>query len=88
MYLFKRLNLRQSCIFVHQNVPAADAENKMIEERQMFVETLDEMAKASADQENIASIQTFSQVIDFDSEEHVSHVIMIEFFINTLVRNT
>jgi hypothetical protein len=36
---------RQSCIFVHQNVPAADAENKMIEERQMFVETLDEMAK-------------------------------------------
>ena len=69
----KRLNLRQSCIFVHQNVPAADAENKMIEERQMLVETLDEMAKASADQENIANIQTFSQVIDFDSEEHVSY---------------
>jgi hypothetical protein len=45
----KRLNLRQRCIFIHQNVPAADAENKMIEERQMFVETLDEMAKASAD---------------------------------------
>jgi hypothetical protein len=56
------LNLRQSCIFVHQNVPTADAENKMIEERQMFVETLDEMTKASADQENIADIQTFSQV--------------------------
>jgi hypothetical protein len=53
-------------IFVHQNVPAADAENRMIEVRQMFVETLDEMAKASADQENIADIQTFSQVIDFD----------------------
>ena len=69
----KRLNLRQSCIFVHQNVPAADAENKMIEERQMFVETLDEMAKASADQENIADIQTFSQVIDFDSEQNVSY---------------
>jgi hypothetical protein len=48
---------------VHQNVSAADAENKMIEVRQMFVETLDEMAKASADQENIADIQTFSQVI-------------------------
>jgi hypothetical protein len=39
----------------------------------MFVETLDEMAKASADQENIANIQTFSQVIDFDSEENVSY---------------
>ena len=69
----KRLNLRQRCIFIHQNVPAADAENKMIEERQMFVETLDEMAKASAHQENIANIQTFSQVIDFDSEENVSY---------------
>jgi hypothetical protein len=69
----KRLNLRQSCIFIHQNVPAADAENKMIEERQMFVETLNEMAKASADQENIADIQTFSQVIDFNSEENVSY---------------
>ena len=45
----------------------------MIEERQMLVETLDEMAKASADQENIADIQTFNQVIDFDSEENVSY---------------
>jgi hypothetical protein len=25
-------------MFVHQNVPAANAENKMIEERKMFVE--------------------------------------------------
>jgi hypothetical protein len=31
------------------------------------------MAKASADEDNIADIQTFSQVIDFDSEENVSY---------------
>ncbi|CAG2199981.1 unnamed protein product [Mytilus edulis] len=64
-----KLNLKQSCVFVHQNVPASDANDKMVQARQKFVEVLDEMAKEAADQENIADIQSFNQVIDFHSEK-------------------
>lgn len=66
-----KLNLKQSCVFVHQNVPASDANDKMVQGRQKFVEVLDEMTKEAADQENIADIQSFNQVIDFDSERNV-----------------
>ncbi|XP_071132994.1 interferon-induced very large GTPase 1-like [Mytilus edulis] len=65
------LNLKQSCVFVHQNVPASDANDKMVHGRQKFVEVLDEMTKEAADQENIADIHSFNQVIDFDSERNV-----------------
>lgn len=34
------LNLKQKCLFVHQNVPATDANDKMMHGRQKFVETL------------------------------------------------
>ncbi|CAG2243126.1 Interferon-induced very large GTPase 1 [Mytilus edulis] len=67
----EKLNLKQTCIFVHQNVPASDANDKMMQGRQKFVEVLDEMTKEAAEQENIADIQSFNQVIDFDSEKNV-----------------
>ncbi|CAC5362999.1 unnamed protein product [Mytilus coruscus] len=66
-----RLNLKQSCIFIHQNVPASDANDKMMQGRQKFLETLDEMTQEAADQENIADIHSFSQVIDFDCNKDV-----------------
>ncbi|VDH98052.1 Hypothetical predicted protein [Mytilus galloprovincialis] len=61
-----RINLKKSCIFIHQNVSASDARNKTIEGRQKFLEKLDEMTQVAADQENIGNIHSFSQVIDFD----------------------
>ncbi|CAC5426226.1 unnamed protein product [Mytilus coruscus] len=67
----KRLNIKQSCVFVHQNVPAIDATDKMLHGRQKFVEILDAMTKEAADEEDIADIQSFNQVIEFDSEKHV-----------------
>lgn len=67
----KRLNLKQSCVFVHQNVPAIDANDKMMHGRQKFVEILDAMTKEAADQEDIAEIHSFNQVIEFDSEINV-----------------
>ncbi|XP_071177784.1 interferon-induced very large GTPase 1-like [Mytilus edulis] len=67
----EKLNLKKTCIFVHQNVPASDAYDKMMQGRQKFVEFLDEMTKEAAEQENIADIQSFNQVIDFDSEKNV-----------------
>ncbi|CAG2222093.1 unnamed protein product [Mytilus edulis] len=69
----KSLNLKQSCLFIHQNVSDAGAISKMLEERQIFVQSLDEMAKAAAEQEDVADIQTFNQIIDFDCEKNVSY---------------
>lgn len=67
----ERLNLKQKCVFVHQNVPACDANDKMMQGRQKFLETLDEMTKEAAEQEKIADIKSFSQVIDFDCDKDV-----------------
>ncbi|XP_063446798.1 interferon-induced very large GTPase 1-like [Mytilus trossulus] len=70
----ERLNLKQKCIFIHQNVPACDANDKMMQGRQKFLETLDEMTKEAAEQEKIADIKSFSQVIDFDCEKDVWYI--------------
>ncbi|XP_063417018.1 interferon-induced very large GTPase 1-like [Mytilus trossulus] len=67
----EKINLKQTCVFVHQNVPASDANDKMMQGRQKFVEVLDEMTREAAEQEKIADIQSFNQVIDFDSEKNV-----------------
>ncbi|XP_076075833.1 interferon-induced very large GTPase 1-like [Mytilus galloprovincialis] len=67
----ERLNLKQKCVFIHQNVSASDAYDKMMQGRQKFLETLDEMTKEAAEQEKIADIKSFSQVIDFDCEKDV-----------------
>ncbi|CAG2192340.1 Interferon-induced very large GTPase 1 [Mytilus edulis] len=67
----EKLNMKQTCVFVHQNVPASDANDKMMQGRQKFVEVLDEMTREAAEQENVADIQSFNQVIDFDSEKNV-----------------
>ncbi|VDI11386.1 Hypothetical predicted protein [Mytilus galloprovincialis] len=70
----EKLNLNQSCVFVHQNVSAADAHNKLFQKRQKFVETLDAMAIQAAAEENIANINSFNQVIEFDSEAGVWYI--------------
>ncbi|VDI48948.1 Hypothetical predicted protein [Mytilus galloprovincialis] len=67
----QKLNLKQKCIFVHQNVPATDASDKMMHGRKKLVDNLDEMTKEAAKQEQITNVQTFDQVIDFDSEKNV-----------------
>lgn len=69
----ERLNLKQTCVFVHQNVAVAayNGLDKMMQQRQKFVEVLDEMTKEAAEQEQIANIHSFNQVIDFDSEKNV-----------------
>ncbi|XP_063417022.1 interferon-induced very large GTPase 1-like [Mytilus trossulus] len=67
----EKLNLKKTCVFVHQNVPASDANDRMMQGRQQFVEVLDEMTREAAEQENIADIQSFNQVISFESEQNV-----------------
>ena len=78
VHAFLRMNLvsktikdHRTCIFVHQNVPAANAEQMMMHGCQKLQECLDEMAKEAAHSENIAHIDSFSQIIKFDVRKHV-----------------
>ncbi|XP_041461165.1 interferon-induced very large GTPase 1-like [Lytechinus variegatus] len=78
VHAFLRMNIvgkhikdHRTCIFVHQNVSAADAEELMMHGSQKLQENLDDMAKEAAISENIANIHSFSQVIDFDVNKHV-----------------
>ena len=67
----ENLDLKQKCIFVHQNVSATDAKEKTKYGVQKIVERLDSMTKAAAQSESLANITKFNQVIQFDESEHV-----------------
>lgn len=69
----KGLNYKQSCIFTHQNVSASDASEQMQDERHDLVQLLNGMTLSAAEQENIADIMFFNQVIDFDSDKDVKY---------------
>ena len=67
----KAIQKNRSCIFVHQNVPALNAKMKMKHGHMKFKDNLDEMIQQAASQENISSVRTFNEVIQFDSKTHV-----------------
>ncbi|XP_064621207.1 interferon-induced very large GTPase 1-like [Lineus longissimus] len=67
----RNIKLQQSCIFTHQNVAGVAANEQMIQGRHQLLESLDEMAKQAAIQENITDVMTFKKVIDFHEEKHV-----------------
>ena len=59
------------CMFLHQNVAAVNAGEKMQEGLQKLQKTLDIATREVAETENELSIRTFTQVLNFDPEEHV-----------------
>lgn len=59
------------CMFLHQNVSAVNAGEKMQEGLQKLQKTLDIATREVAETENQLSIRTFTQVLNFDPEEHV-----------------
>ena len=59
------------CIFVHQNVPAANAQERLKTGCLKLQENLDEMTVEAAAQENFANIRTFDQIIAFNCHEDV-----------------
>ncbi|XP_021350774.1 interferon-induced very large GTPase 1-like, partial [Mizuhopecten yessoensis] len=65
------LQLRQSCIFIHQNVSDVGAKDSMIHARKKIAETLDRMTLEAAEEECISDIKCFKDVIKFDSNHHV-----------------
>lgn len=66
-----KLQLQQTCIFVHQNVPAVDAKNAMTHSRQRMMDKLDKLTCEAASQEGLADITSFSQVIKVNPQSHM-----------------
>ena len=81
IFAFLRMNLvseffatNRRCFFIHQNVPALDAEEKTVFACSKLVESLNEMTKLAATKENMPSYTTFSEIISFDSKVDVLYL--------------
>ncbi|XP_069053993.1 interferon-induced very large GTPase 1-like [Lepisosteus oculatus] len=64
------VQIKPSCIFVHQNVAEASANDKNMEGRRCLLEKLDEMARIAATEEK-HEVTGFSDIIQFDVESQV-----------------
>ena len=70
----KKLALRQTCIFVHQNVSAHGSSDKLCHTRQGIIQNLDQMTKEVAQQENMFHINAFGDVIKFNHDKHIMYI--------------
>ncbi|XP_057186531.1 interferon-induced very large GTPase 1-like [Triplophysa rosa] len=66
----KLVNIRPSCIFVHQNVSDMGARENNQGGRMQLIEKLDEIAKAAAEEENQV-VSGFNDIINFDVNRDV-----------------
>ncbi|VDH90445.1 Hypothetical predicted protein [Mytilus galloprovincialis] len=69
----KNLILRQSCIFIHQNV-SKDAQLQLLQGNRNIVKNLDAMTRDVAIQENIANINNFADVIKFNPTKDIKYI--------------
>lgn len=65
------LGRKQSCVFLHQNVNVTGDDNSLCKTMQKITETLNLMTKDAAEHLNIADIEEFADVIDFNPETSV-----------------
>ncbi|XP_048749508.2 interferon-induced very large GTPase 1-like [Ostrea edulis] len=70
----EELNIKQSCVFVHQNVSASNAKRSTFQGSQKVTSVLDEMTKYIAEQEKMANTTRFTDVIAFNPVTNVIHV--------------
>ncbi|XP_049331654.1 interferon-induced very large GTPase 1-like [Astyanax mexicanus] len=68
----KKVRLKPSCVFVHQNVTDVAAGDKNMEGRRRLQEKLDEMTNLAA-KEEVCEAESFSDVIAFDVQEDVRY---------------
>ncbi|XP_039916566.1 interferon-induced very large GTPase 1-like [Hirundo rustica] len=68
----KKVNLSPSCLFVHQNVGEATAQEQNMEGQRRLQKKLDEMTVVAAQQE-FCDISSFSDVIGFDVNTHIHY---------------
>ena len=59
------------CMFIHQNVPATSATEKMRQACQKLQENLDKRTRGAAEHEHIKGIEKFNQMIMFDCHRDV-----------------
>lgn len=69
----KNLTLRQSCIFIHQNV-SKDAHLQLIQGNRNIVKHLDTLTEDVAIHENIANIKHFADVIKFNPTKDIKYM--------------
>ena len=68
----RKVEMKPSCLFVHQNVPGVLAGSKSMLGRQQFQDKLDKMTNAAAKVENCeGQFIVFSHVIKFDDSQDV-----------------
>ncbi|ROL50300.1 Interferon-induced very large GTPase 1 [Anabarilius grahami] len=68
----KKVRLNPRCVFVHQNVSDVTAGEKNMEGRRRLQQTLDEMTKLAAEEED-CDAECFSDVIEFDVQNDVKY---------------
>ena len=61
----------RTCIFIHQNVAALNAKDKMMHCCHRLKENLDEITKVAASAEHMDHNTTFNQILGFDAENHI-----------------
>ncbi|OCT59085.1 up-regulator of cell proliferation [Xenopus laevis] len=66
----KEIGKKPNCQFVHQNVSDVTAHEKNMRDRKRIVEQLDEMTKAAARMEENNNVQKFSDIMDYNVNEH------------------
>ena len=65
---------KPSCVFVHQNVSAINAEGTLSVERQKFRSKLDLLTAAAAESENQLHIQCLNDIIDYDEQRYAFYM--------------
>ena len=68
------VQLNPSCLFVHQNVAAVNAEDKLKLGKESLLMLLDRVTRAAAEQENIPEIHQFSDIISYDKYKHAFYL--------------
>lgn len=66
----ENFELKQSCIFVHQDVADNNASN-LLPGTLKLVKCLNEITNEAADQENLPNCHSFDKIIHFNHEKHV-----------------
>ena len=70
----KKIDLKPSCLFVHQNVADVTAGTKLSEGRAKLTESLNEMVEYAAKEEQLEDkYKVFDQVVNFDAEKDVKY---------------
>ncbi|PAA81180.1 hypothetical protein BOX15_Mlig023000g1 [Macrostomum lignano] len=70
----KMRDLHRKCIFVHQNVPAVGAKEKMSDATFKMEQSLDEITKEAAEGEGLSNITRFSQILEFNRDTDIYYM--------------